>query len=382
MISSRRAAICFVAMDVSLQLQRLIGRTLPESLLFEAPTVRELAKRIRARNGAQGGRSFAHLRRRQTASGSSRKNGLMPPFPLCILSASKVQQRQILLVTGPAKPVLAGAGRRAWAHPRCRGRCHESVRVIRGVVSEPRCGSWKSTMDFRSAALGRALHCAASVNFQYESERQLANAAGTLHVMELMDIRDVLHVLHISTAYVVGDALLPPRNRSLTRPEMEHTRSHGHRREDSARMDAQTPKIAGSSNTEPTFAGRRTAAVFHRCVCIARRLRLCDRAAKVQASDQAATRSRIARSGLRLFTQRFITPDSKEQKRCSTNCTPDNLSAYFRGWVEYPPLGIGKSVLLADRRPNFIRRHGRNPRKPRAVPEPPALRLQAAVRWA
>jgi oxalate---CoA ligase len=43
-----------VAMDVSLQLQRLIGQTLPESLLFEAPTVRELAKRIAREMDRQG----------------------------------------------------------------------------------------------------------------------------------------------------------------------------------------------------------------------------------------------------------------------------------------------------------------------------------------
>ena len=33
-----------LAMDVSLELQRLVGRELPESLLFEAPTIRELAR--------------------------------------------------------------------------------------------------------------------------------------------------------------------------------------------------------------------------------------------------------------------------------------------------------------------------------------------------
>jgi acyl carrier protein len=35
-----------LAMDVSLELQKLVGRPLPESLLFESPTIRELAKRV------------------------------------------------------------------------------------------------------------------------------------------------------------------------------------------------------------------------------------------------------------------------------------------------------------------------------------------------
>jgi oxalate---CoA ligase len=35
-----------LAMDVSLQLQKLIGRPLSESLLFDAPTVRRLAHHI------------------------------------------------------------------------------------------------------------------------------------------------------------------------------------------------------------------------------------------------------------------------------------------------------------------------------------------------
>jgi len=35
-----------LAMDVSLELQKLIGRELPESILFETPTIRDLAKRL------------------------------------------------------------------------------------------------------------------------------------------------------------------------------------------------------------------------------------------------------------------------------------------------------------------------------------------------
>jgi acyl-CoA synthetase (AMP-forming)/AMP-acid ligase II/acyl carrier protein len=35
-----------LAMDVSLELQKLVGRELPESILFEAPTIRDLSKRL------------------------------------------------------------------------------------------------------------------------------------------------------------------------------------------------------------------------------------------------------------------------------------------------------------------------------------------------
>jgi oxalate---CoA ligase len=35
-----------LAIDVSLELQKMIGRELPESILFEAPTIRDLAKRL------------------------------------------------------------------------------------------------------------------------------------------------------------------------------------------------------------------------------------------------------------------------------------------------------------------------------------------------
>ena len=35
-----------LAMDVTLELQKLVGRPLSESLLFESATIRELAKRV------------------------------------------------------------------------------------------------------------------------------------------------------------------------------------------------------------------------------------------------------------------------------------------------------------------------------------------------
>jgi len=35
-----------LAMDVSVELERLTGKTQPEAILFESPTIRELAKRL------------------------------------------------------------------------------------------------------------------------------------------------------------------------------------------------------------------------------------------------------------------------------------------------------------------------------------------------
>ena len=42
-----------LAIDLQLELQRLIGRQLPEELLFEASTVRVLAKRLSSLPGAR-----------------------------------------------------------------------------------------------------------------------------------------------------------------------------------------------------------------------------------------------------------------------------------------------------------------------------------------
>jgi acyl-CoA synthetase (AMP-forming)/AMP-acid ligase II len=41
-----RGGDSLLAMDVSLELQKMIGKELPESILFEAPTIRDLAKRL------------------------------------------------------------------------------------------------------------------------------------------------------------------------------------------------------------------------------------------------------------------------------------------------------------------------------------------------
>jgi acyl carrier protein len=43
-----------LAMDVNVELQRLTGKAMPESILFDAPTIRELAKRV-VRHLSEGG---------------------------------------------------------------------------------------------------------------------------------------------------------------------------------------------------------------------------------------------------------------------------------------------------------------------------------------
>jgi acyl carrier protein len=43
-----------LAMDVSVELERLTGKAQPEAILFDAPTIRELAKRLA---GEMGGRA-------------------------------------------------------------------------------------------------------------------------------------------------------------------------------------------------------------------------------------------------------------------------------------------------------------------------------------
>jgi nucleoside-diphosphate-sugar epimerase len=82
----------------------------------------------------------------------------------------------------------------------------ENVRAIRGDITEPRCGISDLDRELLAGRVKRVLHCAGSISFQDKNATQLANVAGTFHVLELMDILDAWHVLHVSTAYVVGDA--------------------------------------------------------------------------------------------------------------------------------------------------------------------------------
>ena len=86
------------------------------------------------------------------------------------------------------------------------GDYHDCVRVIRGDVTEPRCGITDIDREVLVGRVRRVLHCAASINFQDKQETELTNVAGALHALELTDTLDASHILHISTAYVIGDA--------------------------------------------------------------------------------------------------------------------------------------------------------------------------------
>jgi nucleoside-diphosphate-sugar epimerase len=85
------------------------------------------------------------------------------------------------------------------------GRRH-NVKVVRGDITEPRCGISDPDLELLAGRVKRVLHCAGSISFQDKTATQLANVGGVLHVLELMDLLDAWHVLHVSTAYVVGDA--------------------------------------------------------------------------------------------------------------------------------------------------------------------------------
>jgi nucleoside-diphosphate-sugar epimerase len=83
---------------------------------------------------------------------------------------------------------------------------NENVKVVRGDVTEPRCGISDIDRELLVGRVRRVLHCAASINFYNKNELQLTNIAGVMHVLELMDVLDAGHLFHVSTAYVVGSA--------------------------------------------------------------------------------------------------------------------------------------------------------------------------------
>lgn len=83
---------------------------------------------------------------------------------------------------------------------------HDNIKVIRGDITEPRCGISDLDRELLVGRVKRVLHCAASINFTDKNETQVTNVAGLLHVLELTDILDAWHVIHVSTAYVIGDA--------------------------------------------------------------------------------------------------------------------------------------------------------------------------------
>jgi thioester reductase-like protein len=83
---------------------------------------------------------------------------------------------------------------------------HENVKVIRGDVTEPRCGISDIDRELLVGRIEKVLHCAASISFFDKNVVQQTNVAGVFHILELTEILDASHLLHVSTAYVLGDA--------------------------------------------------------------------------------------------------------------------------------------------------------------------------------
>jgi nucleoside-diphosphate-sugar epimerase len=81
----------------------------------------------------------------------------------------------------------------------------DNVEVLRGDITEPRCGLTDDDCKFLAGRVGRVLNCAGSINFYDQNGTYLANVAGVRHVLQMMDICGVSEILHVSTAYVVGD---------------------------------------------------------------------------------------------------------------------------------------------------------------------------------
>lgn len=83
---------------------------------------------------------------------------------------------------------------------------HPNLKVLRGDITEDRCGL--SDID-RLSLLGYVttiMHCAASINFMDKKAAHASNVDGVSHIIELADAIDAKHIMHVSTAYVAGDA--------------------------------------------------------------------------------------------------------------------------------------------------------------------------------
>lgn len=81
----------------------------------------------------------------------------------------------------------------------------DNIKVVRGDVTEPRCGLTDADCKFLAGRITRVLNSAASISFHDKNATQLTNVAGVRHVLELMEILGAKHILQVSTAYVVGD---------------------------------------------------------------------------------------------------------------------------------------------------------------------------------
>ena len=82
---------------------------------------------------------------------------------------------------------------------------HDNVSVLRGDVTEPRCGLTENDCKTLAGRFNRVLNCAGCISFYDQNATYLTNVAGVRHILQMMDALEVRQILHVSTAYVVGD---------------------------------------------------------------------------------------------------------------------------------------------------------------------------------
>ncbi len=81
---------------------------------------------------------------------------------------------------------------------------HPALRVIRGDITEPRCGISDLDREHLLGNVGRILHCAASISFGDKVSTHKANVDGVRNILEVADLLSIPHFVHVSTAYVAG----------------------------------------------------------------------------------------------------------------------------------------------------------------------------------
>jgi nucleoside-diphosphate-sugar epimerase len=81
----------------------------------------------------------------------------------------------------------------------------DNVTVLRGDVTEPRCGLTDADYKMLAGRFDRVLNCAGCISFHDQNATYLTNVAGMRHVLQMMDVFGIGQILHVSTAYVVGD---------------------------------------------------------------------------------------------------------------------------------------------------------------------------------
>jgi acyl carrier protein len=189
-----------LAMDVSVELERLTGRAQPEAILFEAPTIRELVKRTGRRNG----RTCLNLLRPDAAEIAKVKEGILLTGATGALGSMLLQR---LCREGYDVICLVRAGDNDAARARIEAIVgkKDNVTVLRGDVTEPRCGLTDADCKMLVGRFDRVLNCAGCISFYDQNATYLTNVAGMRHVLQMMDMVGVTQILHVSTAYVVGD---------------------------------------------------------------------------------------------------------------------------------------------------------------------------------